>query len=431
MLARILYYYYKTLYLKYYLNTHEQLIAYQNKKFHSLVQKTLVNSPFYKDYLDKPFHQWPIMNKTIMNHYFDEINTVKIKKSDALTIALTAEETRNFSPLINDIAIGLSSGTSGTRGLFLTSPRERDAWTGIILAKVLPHGLKTKERIAFFLRANNQLYMTLNKSRKIQFHFFDLLHPFEEHLKKINALNPTIVSAPSSVLRLLAQNKNLLTIRPKKIVAVAEVLEQADEEFISKAFNLPVSQVYQCTEGFLAASDKSSNSLVMNEEFLIIEKDWIDEQRFVPIITDLMRTSQPIIRYRLDDVLIAKKSTGVFTELSAIEGRLGDVCYGQKGNEILPIFADALRQKMTSSPINFDDYRICQNSLTEFTIQVFPEINHREELIRHLNQLFINLGCDTPTWLWQPYKTKDNTLKHRRIQSRYYPGVDCFKRRTQ
>ncbi len=431
MLARILYYYYKTLYLKYSLKTQEQLIAYQNKKFKSLVKKTLVKSPFYKDYLDTPFYQWPLMNKSIMNNHFDEINTVHIKKAEALKITLKAEKTRDFSPLINNIAIGLSSGTSGSRGLFLTSPRERDAWAGIILAKVLPHGLKTNERIAFFLRANNPLYMTLNKSKKIQFHFFDLLGSFDEHIKRLNALNPTIVSAPSSVLRILGQNINRLSIKPKRIVAVAEVLEQADEEFISKAFHLPVSQVYQCTEGFLAASDKITNSLVMNEEFLIIEKEWLDEHRFVPVITDLIRTSQPIIRYRLDDVLMVKKSNGVFTELSAIEGRLGDVCYGKKGNELLPIFPDALRQKMASTSIDFDDYRICQNSPTEFTIQVFPELSNPDELIGHLNQLFINQGCDTPHWLWQEYEKRDKAQKQRRIQSRFKPEVECFKGRNQ
>lgn len=39
-----------------------------------------------------------------------------------------------------------------------------------------------------------------------------------------------------------------------------------------------------------------------------IEKEWLDETRFVPIITDLMRTSQPIVRYRLDDVLVIDES---------------------------------------------------------------------------------------------------------------------------
>ncbi|SPX60656.1 hypothetical protein [Legionella feeleii] len=169
MIIRILYYYYKTIFLKNYLNSREKLIKYQKKQFNKLAKSTLKNSPFYRNYLDKPFHEWPIINKHLMMEHFDDINTRQIKKDDAFAIALKAETTRDFSPLMNDIAVGLSSGTSGSRGLFLTSPRERDAWVGTILAKALPEGLKAEERIAFFLRANNQLYTNLSKSKKSNF----------------------------------------------------------------------------------------------------------------------------------------------------------------------------------------------------------------------------------------------------------------------
>lgn len=419
MIIRILYYYYKTIFLKSYLNSREKLIKYQKKQFNKLAKSTLKNSPFYRNYLDKPFHEWPIMNKHLMMEHFDEINTRQIKKDDAFAIALKAETTRDFSPLLNDIAVGLSSGTSGSRGLFLTSPRERDAWVGTILAKALPNGLKTEERIAFFLRANNQLYTNLGKSKKIKFHFFDLLEDLDQHIKKLNVIQPTILSAPASVLLMLAKQRHRLTIQPpKKIIAVAEVLEKSDEIVISKAFDQPVTQIYQCTEGFLAASDKTTNALVMNEEFLIIEKEWLDETRFIPIVTDLLRTTQPVIRYRLDDVLVTKKTGSVFTELTAIEGRLGDVLHGQRGSELIPIFADTLRQHMASSPVEFEDYCIVQLTLDEFSIQVFPELENKTLLTDHLNQLFKQKNCLIPNWQWQDYVKQQPGSKRRRIQSR-------------
>ena len=207
MLTRILYYYYKTLWLKHTLKTREQLVAYQEKQFKQHVKKNLSRAPFYQAYLDKPLQEWPIINKKIMMEQFNQLNTVNLTKKEALDVALKAEKTRDFSPLIQDIAVGLSSGTSGSRGLFLTSPKERDAWAGIILAKVLPNGFKSKERIAFFLRANNNLYTNLNKSRKIQFHFFDLLSDFHTHIKQLNLLKPTILSAPASVSFTTRQTK--------------------------------------------------------------------------------------------------------------------------------------------------------------------------------------------------------------------------------
>lgn len=418
MILRILYYYYKTLWLKNCFKTREQLVAYQQKRFKKLVKKTLAKAPFYQNYLDKPFHEWPVINKKIMMEHFAELNTVYLKKETALDIALKAEKTRDFSPLINGIAVGLSSGTSGSRGLFLASPKERDAWAGIILAKVLPDGLRTKERVAFFLRANNNLYTNLNKSKTIQFHFFDLLSDFDEHIKRLNTLQPTILSAPASVLLLLARHKDQLIINPQKIYSVAEVLEAPDEVVIRAAFDCPVSQVYQCTEGFLAISDKQTNHLVMNEEFLIIEKEWLDETRFVPVVTDLLRTTQPIIRYRLDDVLIVKDQDTVYTELTAIEGRVGDVCYARQEQKIVPIFADTLRQQMASSAVEFEDYQICQHTLNDFSIQVHPELNDKNKLIDHLNQLFIQKHCSLPDWHWQPYALREKGLKRRRIQAK-------------
>lgn len=417
MIIRLLYYYFKTKYLKWRLHSREQLLAYQEKRFKKLVKTTLSKSPFYQNYLDKPLTEWPIINKKIMMQHFDEINTVNIKKDRALELALKAESTRDFSALIDNIAVGLSSGTSGNRGLFLANPKERDAWAGILLAKTLPKGLRKKERIAFFLRANSKLYTNLSKSKKIQFHFFDLLDNFEKHIDRLNQIQPTILSAPASVLLALSKEKQRLSINPEKIFAVAEVLDVRDEKIISQAFDCQISQVYQCTEGFLAISDKDSNRLLMNEEYLIIEKEWIDENRFVPIITDLLRTTQPIIRYRLDDVLIEEKPDGVFTQLAGIEGRVGDICYATKGKQILPIFADLIRQKMVSFPFDFDDYTILQQELNVFTIQITPELLKKEALTTHLNELFQVQNYDIPTWKWQPYIKKDLGVKNRRIQS--------------
>lgn len=422
MLVRILYYYAKSLYLKRRIQSLELLQNHQQALLKKLVRTTLSISPFYQAFVNKPFHTWPIMNKNLMMEHFDELNTIGLTKNKALDIALQAEQSRDFSPLIGKVAIGLSSGTSGHRGLFLANPYERDAWAGTILAKALPDGLKTKERIAFFLRANSNLYTNLSKGKTIQFHFFDLLADFEEHLKRLNEIKPTIISAPTSVLLLLTQYKYYLNIKPKKIFAVAEVLEKSDEVIISEAFHCTVSQIYQATEGFLAISDKNSNRLILNEEFLIIEKEWLDDKRFVPIITDLARTTQPIIRYRLDDVLVYSEKSDIFTELEAIEGRVGDVCYAKQDTRLIPIFADSLRQHMAKSPIQFDDYRIIQKNLNEFIIQITPELNDKHQFIQHLNQFFMQMRCELPQWSWADYQKNDLGNKFRRIQSQFLPG---------
>jgi len=188
-----------------------------------------------------------------------------------------------------------------------------------------------------------------------------------------------------------------------------------------KTFNCVISQIYQCTEGFLAISDKHSNRLTMNEEFIIIEKEWLDEKRFVPIITDLARTTQPIIRYRLDDVLVFSEQSEIFTELDEIEGRLGDVCYAKHGVSIVPVFADSLRQHMATSAVSFEDYKITQLSLNEFSIQITPDIIDKNKMLEHLNQFFHKKQCDIPKWQWQSYQENLLDKKFRRIQSYFKP----------
>ncbi|MEI7582162.1 MAG: hypothetical protein WCJ44_05780 [Runella sp.] len=81
--------------------------------------------------------------------HFDTINTCGIHKEEALKLALASEQQRDFSPTINGITIGLSSGTSGNRGLFLASQQERAEWVAAILDRVIGARLK-KRKAAFF-----------------------------------------------------------------------------------------------------------------------------------------------------------------------------------------------------------------------------------------------------------------------------------------
>jgi putative adenylate-forming enzyme len=117
----------------------------------------------------------PITHKAEMMARWDDVVTVPIRKDEALAVALRAEEERDFSPTVRGYTVGLSSGTSGNRGLFVASAEERAEWAGAAIARVLPAlvpGL-LRERVAFFLRANSNLYQSVG-SRRIAFTFFDL-----------------------------------------------------------------------------------------------------------------------------------------------------------------------------------------------------------------------------------------------------------------
>ena len=405
--------------IKYYLGTKlfshkHELEKYQNKKLSKLLKN--LKSDFYPK--SQNLKDFPIINKKIFMENFDTINTLGIRQKDALNIALHAEESRDFSSKIGDVTVGLSSGTSGSRGVFLISEEESARWAGYILKRMLPKPLLQKHKIAFFLRANSNLYESV-KSSIISFTFYDLLIPLQDHINLLNRTQPSILIAPAQVLRLLAQSDEL-DIKPIKIISVAEVLEDDDKKIIEVRFSQPVHQVYQCTEGFLAHTCKDGN-LHLNEDIVVIEKEWIDKEslRFVPIVTDLNRTTQPVIRYRLDDVLILNEEAcscgSAFTRIKSIEGRCDDILKMRtvKDEEYL-LYPDFIRRAIISINAKINEYKVLKD---KNTLHVYLDpISVKNEVEEALNKLYRTHNIKPLKHQFHIHKAEKLNKKRRRVQ---------------
>ena len=354
----------------------------QNIRWKSLKNK-ISKSEYYKNFieLNTPLKDYPLMNKTLFISNFNLINTEGINYKEANKIAIRAEAERDFSSKVNNITVGLSSGTSGNRGIFLASDKERAQWVAAILDRVINFSFK-KRTVAFFLRANSNLYESV-KSRLIEFKYFDLLLPLDEHVQGLKKYQPDILVAQPSLLLQLAKHKEAgdLNIEPKKIISVAEVLYEEDANYLRSVFGKIIHQVYQCTEGFLASSC-SYGTLHFNEDFLIIEKKYIDNEkkRFHPIVTDLKRTSQPVIRYELDDIIHEKTNCpcgGKSIAIEMIEGRSDDVLEfinDQKKRSI--IFPDFFRRAIILSNENIRNYSLSQKSYNHLLLYVDGDENN-------------------------------------------------------
>lgn len=380
-----------------------QLEKYQSLRFEKFKRRVLSKSPYFQQFLTQPFETWPIMNKNIMMEHFNYMNTQGLDKAELLECALRSESSRDFSPRFGKFSVGLSSGTSGKRGLFVVQPKEQAIWAGGMLSKMLPKGLFAGEKVALFLRSNNNLYNSVN-SRFLSLDFFDLLTNFEQHLPRLEKYNPSIIVAPAQVLRALALAKQQgLAINPKKVISVAEVLEAQDKALLEATFT-QVGEVYQATEGFLAATC-AYGTLHLNEEFLIVEPKWLDEQRFNPIITDFTRITQPIIRYQLDDILVKKTTPcpcgSACMALERVEGRNDDqlLLPNLKGTHS-PIFAD-LCSRVIANNLPLDcDYRLTQQGLT-LTFQADCSQASLEQCQSALTNAFIEQGINVQPLIWQ------------------------------
>ena len=397
-----------------YFSSKEQLELYQKEK---LTERLATHgSEFYPHSTN--LEDFPIINKKIFMENFESINTVGIKKEEAFKVALASEESRDFSNKVGDISVGLSSGTSGSRGIFLISEEESIQWAGYILKRVLPQPLLQRHKIAFFLRANSNLYESVN-SVLITFSFYDLMKPLEEHVEALNKMQPTMLIAPARVLRLLALSDNL-DINPQKIVSIAEVLEEEDERIISERFSQKVHQIYQCTEGFLAHTCQEGH-LHLNEDRVFIEKEFLDEKsgRFSPIITDFFRSSQPVIRYKLDDILVLEKEPcacgSVFTRIKKIEGRCDDILKVKDvHDEPYLLFPDFIRRAIIASSDDIEEYAV-EHRDDGLHIYLQP-LSVKDEVENSLKKLYKTQNLRLLEHFYYEYEAGKLSDKRRRVK---------------
>jgi putative adenylate-forming enzyme len=372
-------------------------------------------SPFYQPYAQQPFEQWPIMSKSLWMKHFDQINIAGIALKDATRVALQAETSRDFRGTLRGFAVGLSTGTSGSRGVFVASAAERARWAGVMLAKLLGPFKWKPLRVALFLRANNALYETLGKG-PIRFQFFDLLRPFRELMRDLEAFAPTVLVAPPHVLATAARASEL-RIRPSRVISVAEVLDAIDRQAIERGFGVRVEQIYQATEGFLGTTC-AHGALHLNEEYVLFEREWLDtaRTRFVPVITDLYRVTQPVIRYRLDDVLVPRESPcpcgSPLLAIDRIEGRESDVLWlpaaqganagpgatTMPGAAAVPVFGDVIARVLVRTLPDLVDYSVdeVESSRWHVGLAPSPEAGHSTLLRQAIQAMAVCLGASPP-----------------------------------
>ncbi len=351
-------------------STRKELEAWQKKQIEAHLKHLAQRSAWVKEQLaqNSDWTQWPSMDKTQMLKHFNRLNTANLDLEQVQKTAEEAEKIRHFKQTLRGYTVGLSSGTSGQRGVFVVSVRERAEWVAYVLRTLLPLKLK-QQKVAFFLRANSNLYESV-KSYFFNFCFFDLKEPISMLMQQLESFRPDVLVAPSSVLLHIAQQQHKKPfLSPKRIISVAEVLEKQDETFIQKTFGQIVHQAYQCTEGFLA-STCSAGRLHFHEDIVQIEKQYLDETKtkYHPIITDFRRSTQPILRYVLNDIIHESTEKcpcgSVFEVISQIEGRSDDVFVFANTQKLFP---DTLRQFIYTLPNPPDDYRL---------LQVSPQIIH-------------------------------------------------------
>lgn len=276
----------------------------------------------------RPLADFPVMRPEALRDDFDRWNALGLTRADAEAAARLGEA-GGSGEIRPGIVAGHSTGSSGRPGLFVTSAAERAGWIGHILARLLPvSALVRTTRIALCLRADNRLYGEVSAAGPFRFLFVGLHLPPPERFARLRAFAPDVLIAPSQVLADLARR----TDGPwplRRLFYGAEPMGEGERGWIGETLGLRPDPIYQATEGFLGAPCRFG-TLHLNEDVLIVEREPVPgTDRFLPVVTDLRRTTQPMIRVRLPDLLEPLSAPcpcgSPLTAVQPVEGRLEDL----------------------------------------------------------------------------------------------------------
>lgn len=303
-------------------------VARRQARLWRAMAPVIARTPAVSALAGRPLADFPIIAPDVLREAFDAWNTLGLTRPETEAAALAAE-TGGSGEVRPGIVAGFSTGSSGRRGLFVTSAAERGSWIGHILARLLAaDALFRPTRIALCLRADNQLYGDIGAAGPFRFLFVGLEVPARERFDRLQAFAPDILIAPPQVLADLARR----TDRPwplRRLFYGAEPMGEAERGWIGAALGVRPNPIYQATEGFLGAACRLG-TLHLNEDVLIIEREPVPgTDGFLPIVTDLRRTTQPMIRVRLPDLLEPLAAPcpcgSPLTAVHPVEGRLEDL----------------------------------------------------------------------------------------------------------
>lgn len=359
-----------------------KLLSHQHERVSEILAHARRNSPFYADRLadGAGLQDAPLIDKSIMMQHFDGINTAGLTRDPLVEFKIAQERAGDIGLYRDEFSIGLSSGTTGSRGLTVLSQAERELYSCLIWARNGLPGHMGKVRLLFTLRTNNAAYMEASGRLGPVIVFADYTHSVPELLEIIADRNLNAIAGPPSLLRMIAAKAEELPHPLKAVISYAEVLDDKTKAYLETRFDAPVVQIYQCSEGFIGSTCKAGN-LHVNEDTILVEGEAVDEAQpnvQEVILTDLYRLTQPIIRYRLGDLLEFDPEPcpcgSCFRRIKVIHGRSDDIFQLKTPTgETCHLFPDYVRRAINQASGRIVEYQALQWAPDDMEIRLVLE----------------------------------------------------------
>jgi putative adenylate-forming enzyme len=385
----------------------EALARHRLAKLHALCTRLARASPFFRGYfaaLDTrrmsidEFDRLPVLDKRVMMERFDDWNTAGLSRSELVAFARENDRTRDYSRWFGGRwSVGLSSGTSGATGLAVYSRGEIARGVFRFLARTgLPRGLRA-HRVMFALRTSAAGFAEIDRFGWI-LHHVDYRRPLPAVVDEVNRLRLNILAGSPTFLQQLACVAPSIDHPVDVVVSYAEILEPRTKAALAKAFNAPVHQIYACTEGYIATTCPHG-TLHFNDDVMhirLVPREGGPANCFHMIVTDILRSVQPIINYRLNDMIeLDPTPCACGSRLRAVRGVLGRsddalVITRADGASAL-LYADYVCRAIIEVAEGLSEYRVVQRDpgSVEVMLDVPPGATGTVNIVRtRLDRLF-------------------------------------------
>lgn len=347
----------------------ESMLRAQERRLYSFLRRKADRVPAFEGIQGRFLQDWPVMDKAALMADFARYNRLGLTAAEGWSHLEAGTAPKGH-------AIGASTGTSGNRGLYIVSERERYRWLGTILAHALPDFLCRRHRVAIVLPANSRLYDAANESGRLQLRFFDLGLGIEAQFAPLAEFQPTVIVAPPKFLRALAESDTQIT--PQRIFSGAEVLDEEDRRIVETRFDLIVREIYMATEGLFGIACRHGTLHLLEDqvafEFLPVEGS---ANLVTPLITDFSRETQVMIRYRMNDVLelapIPCPCGRPHRAIQQVHGRCDDIFTLPSFGSPVRITPDVIRNAVLRADKRISDFRVIQTGRNTVRVELKPE----------------------------------------------------------
>ena len=332
----------------------DQIRELQTSRLHHLLGHARAHAPFHADRLagvdiadvdPDDLRALPVMTKADLMEHFDAAVTDR-----RLTRALaerTIEATGDTPvPLFDDYLVLTSGGSSGARGIFVAELDALVEFSACIMrpaaARVAALGPLPHRLPAGLVAAASPIHATgslpaFSSGGMLELSRFPVTLPLEAIVAGLNELRPPVLYGYPSVLARLAreQEAGRLDLSLLAITCTSETLRPDVRDLLQRAFGVPPTNTFGSTELLVGHSEPGDRVLSFASDACIVEP--VDEHdRPVPVgvpstailVTNLVNTTQPLIRYRMDDRFVVHPPAAEHGHLRAeVDGRASEVLH--------------------------------------------------------------------------------------------------------